>query len=404
MGGASWINPFLPAPPQLEAFAGAMRPFGPIFFLLILLVWQGSQAVPSAAPPAGPDSATLEFLGAPSPGPTENTHQEPSGVPTLNITEILHPDPHPTQTADPQTPETHNIDTTQIPSSKFPQTAHPVPTATTRPESHVSQDPSPTEIPQTELPTTHHPLAPESSMTSHPAPSKSLPGVEEAQSEDKAPSLNEMRFNPTQKVLVATQPESPDSDSPGTPESKVSQNPRPKEHDAPPPSARMAGPPASPGPPNEPVPATPRPPQRRNRGERVNTIIVVERVEETGVTLVGRPRGVAGGALCLFLAGTALLIGIFLLLWCLYRRAARHRPFAHHRLPDDDEPVMHLDTPKDPYDLYFYAPDAWVPSHIATKQLPPTPPLPPKLPPPPRGGPPQRLEALSPATLPNNFV
>lgn len=54
---------------------------------------------------------------------------------------------------------------------------------------------------------------------------------------------------------------------------------------------------------------------------------------------MGRPRGVAGGALCLFLAGIGLLIGIFLLLWCLYRRAARHRPFAHHRLPNDgDEP------------------------------------------------------------------
>ncbi|XP_004710719.1 Golgi-associated olfactory signaling regulator [Echinops telfairi] len=246
-------SPAAPRELQLEAFVGTMRPFRPIFFLLLfLLAWQGSQAVPSTAPPAGTDSTTLGhpsatgFLGAPNPGPTENAHQEPSGAPTLNITEILHPDPHPTQTAGPQTPETHNVDTTQIPSSEFPQTAR--------------------------------------------------------------------------------------------------------------------------------------------------------------VTLVGRPRGVAGGALCLFLAGTGLLIGIFLLLWCLYRRAARHRPFAHHRLPDDDEPVMHLDTPKDPYDLYFYAPDAWVPSHIATKQLPPTPPLPPKLPPPPRGGPPQRLEALSPATLPNNFV
>lgn len=66
--------------------------------------------------------------------------------------------------------------------------------------------------------------------------------------------------------------------------------------------------------------------------------------------------------------------------------------------------VLHLDTPKDPYDLYFYAPDAWVPSHIATKLQPPTPPLPPKLPPPPRGDRPQRLEALSPASLPNNFM
>lgn len=39
------------------------------------------------------------------------------------------------------------------------------------------------------------------------------------------------------------------------------------------------------------------------------------------------------------LAGTGLLIGIFLLLWCLYRQAARHRPFTHHRLPNNgDEP------------------------------------------------------------------
>lgn len=66
--------------------------------------------------------------------------------------------------------------------------------------------------------------------------------------------------------------------------------------------------------------------------------------------------------------------------------------------------VMHLGAPKDPYNLYVYAPDAWVPSHIATKQPLPTPPLPPKLPPPPRGGRPQRLEPLSPSTLPNNFV
>ncbi|KAF3814844.1 hypothetical protein GH733_017120 [Mirounga leonina] len=67
-------------------------------------------------------------------------------------------------------------------------------------------------------------------------------------------------------------------------------------------------------------------------------------------------------------------------------------------------PIMHLEAPKDPYDLYFCAPDAWVPSHIATKQPPPTPPLPPKLPPPPRGNRPQSLESLSPATLPSNLV
>ncbi|KAM9226276.1 Golgi-associated olfactory signaling regulator [Dugong dugon] len=207
------------------------------------------------------------------------------------------------------------------------------------------------------------------------------------------------------ETLAATQPDcpkSPASNSPGTLELKAPHNPGPKGPEAPPPSARIVGPP--PGPPSEPVPATPRAPQQRSRGEKVNTIIVVERVKETGVTLVGRPPGAAGGALCLFLAGTGLLICIFLLLWCLYRRAARHRPFAHHRLRDDDEPVMHLDAQKDPYDLYFYAPDAWVSSHIATKQPPPTPPLPPKPSPPPRGGLPQRLETLTPATLPNNFV
>ena len=57
----------------------------------------------------------------------------------------------------------------------------------------------------------------------------------------------------------------------------------------------------------------------------------------SGVTLVGRPRGAGGGALCFFFAGTGLLIGVFLLLWCLYRRGARQRPFAHHRLPNDGE-------------------------------------------------------------------
>ncbi|EPY89120.1 coiled-coil domain-containing protein 155-like protein [Camelus ferus] len=225
---------------------------------------------------------------------------------------------------------------------------------------------------------------------------------------EEVTALNELPLKPSPETLAVTQIDPlklPTSDSPGTVELKAPQNFSPKGPDGLSPSARIAGPPAPPGPPTQPAPATPRAPQRRSRGERVNTIIVVERVEETGVTLVGRPRGAAGGALCLFFAGTGLLISIFLLLWCLYRRAARHRPFAHHRLPNDgDEPVMHLDAPKDPYDLYFYAPDAWVPSHIATKQPPPTPPLPPKLPPPPRGVRPQLLEPLSPSPLPNNFV
>ncbi|KAF4011233.1 hypothetical protein G4228_002735 [Cervus hanglu yarkandensis] len=311
---------------------------------------------------------------------------------------------NPTKIFDLKSLETHDPDT---PNSKFLQTLHPDPTETPHPASHVGHKPNPTEIPQTKFPTTLYQDSTEIPTASDPEISTSLAPETPAPFKEVT-ALSEQSLNPKSEALAATQPTAlklPASDSPGTVDLKAPQNSSPKGPDAPPPSARIAGPPAPPGPTNQPAPATPRAPQRRSRGERVNTIIVLERVQETGVTVVGRPRGAAGGALCLFLAGIGLLIGIFLLLWCLYRRAARHRPFGHHRLPNDgDEPVMHLDAPKEPYDLYFYAPDAWVPSHIATKQPPPTPPLPPKLPPPPRGGRPQRLEPLSPATLPNNFL
>ncbi|KAL2762955.1 Golgi-associated olfactory signaling regulator precursor [Daubentonia madagascariensis] len=366
-------------------------------------------------PKANPSKTSLpEFSEAANTYPMQTTHQELPEIPKLNATEISHagipetPNPDPTKTFDHKSPETHNPDTTETSNSEFPQTLYPDPTETPHPESHMTHNSSPIGISQTEFPTTHYQDATDVPMTSDPEISTSLYPETPAPFMDEATALNELPLNPKPETLVVTQPDSPKfptSDSPGTVELKAPQNSGPKGPDAPPPSARIAGPPALPGPPNHLAPATLRAPQRRSRGERVNTIIVVERVKETGVTLVGRPRGAAGGALCLFFAGIGLLLGIFLLLWCLYRRAARHRPFAHHRLPNDgDEPVIHLDAPKDPYDLYFYAPDAWVPSHIATKQPPPTPPLPPKLPPPPRGGRSQRLEALSPATLPNNFV
>ncbi|XP_045387138.1 Golgi-associated olfactory signaling regulator [Lemur catta] len=371
----------------------------------------GSPEVPKANPSK---TSHPEFPEAPNTYPMQTTHQEPPKIPKVNATEIsqsgipetLNPDP--TKTFDPKSPETHNPDTTEPPNSEFPHTLSPDPTETPHPESRVTHNHSPTEISQTKFSTIHYQDATDVPMTSDPEISTNLYPETPAPFMDEATSLNELPLNPKPETLAVTQPDSPKfptSDSPGTIELKVPQNSDPKGPDALAPSARIAGPPALPGPPNQLAPATQRAPQRRSRGERVNTIIVVERVKETGVTLVGRPRGAAGGALCLFFAGTGLLLGIFLLLWCLYRRAARHRPFAHHRLPDNgDEPVMHLDTPKDPYDFYFYAPDAWVPSHITTKQPPPTPPLPPKLPPPPRGGRSQRLEALSPATLPNNFV
>ncbi|KAK2088908.1 hypothetical protein P7K49_034815 [Saguinus oedipus] len=364
---------------------------------------------PNSSKTSGP-----EFPETPNTDIMQTIHQESPGSPQLNATESSYAEipetsnTDPTKTPDPKFPETHDLNSTETPNSEFLQALHPDPSKTLHPESQVTHNPSPTEISQREFPTTYYRNATDVPKTSDPQISTSLYPETPSPFKDEATALNELSLNPKPETTAAIQLDPrklPTSDSPGTVEPKAPQNAGPKWSSAPPPSARIAGPPALPGPPNQLAPATLRAPQRHNRGEGVNTIIVVERVKETGVTLVGRPRGAAGGALCLFFAGTALLIGIFVLLWCLYRRAARHRPFAHHRLPDDgDEPVLHLDAPKDPYDLYFSAPDAWVSSHIATKQPPPTPPLPPKLPPPPRGGRPQRLEALSPATLPNNFV
>ncbi|KAK1329953.1 hypothetical protein QTO34_010137 [Cnephaeus nilssonii] len=333
---------------------------------------------------------TPKFPGTLNPDPPQTPHQEFPGIPELNSTEISQaeaPDPDPTK------PFTSKLQKSMTPTPLRPQTLNSsTPTLLIPPTQNPIPYPDAAEIARDSDPETSTRLHPDT-----PAPSR-----------DQAPALHGLPLNPEPEPPAATQPNSlklPTSEFPGTAEPKASQNSSPKGPEAALSSSRIADPPAPPGPPNQPAPATLRAPQRRSRGERVNTIILVERVKETGVTLVGRPRGGAGGALCLFFAGTGLLIGIFLLLWCLYRRAARHRPFAHHRLPNDgEESVLHLDAPKEPYDLYFYAPDAWIPSHISTKQPPPTPPLPPKLPPPPRGGRSQRLEPLSPATLPDNFV
>ncbi|XP_036996748.2 Golgi-associated olfactory signaling regulator [Artibeus jamaicensis] len=351
-----------------------------------------------------------EFPGTPNPNPSQTPHQEFLGIPKLNPTEISNteaPDPDPTKTFHPKTSEPHDPNTTEIPTSEFPQTLTPDPANTPFPESHGTHSSGTTEIPHPKFPTTHYQTTTEIPKGSDPEIPTSLLPETPAPFKGQVPALNEVSLNIEPETHVATQPSSLKltSDFPGTIVPKTSPHSSPKGPDVPPPSSRIADAPASPEPPSQPASATLRAPQRHNGGERVNAIILVERVEETGVTLVGRPRGAGGGALCFFFAGTGLLICVFLLLWCLYRRGARQRPFSHHRLPNDgDEPVMHLDTPKEPYNLYFYAPDAWVPSHIATKQPPPTPPLPPKLPPPPRGGRSQRLEPLSPATLPNNFA
>ncbi|XP_008843268.1 Golgi-associated olfactory signaling regulator isoform X2 [Nannospalax galili] len=367
----------------------------------------GTQPEPTEIPKPNPSKAPLPDSTHTS--PTLTTQQEPSGAPE-DAPEISPgkapgtPNPGPTQHLLSEPLETNEPDTPDTLTSVSPPTTHSDLNETPQPGSVVTHNPNPTDIPQGQFPTTHHQNATVMAVTSDLVTNIPIELPTPFSGEATAPYEPDLSLGPEAPAATeAATTDLPPSDSPGARELKIPQNSNPKGPDTPP-SARIAGPPAPPELPSQGAPAVPHAPQRHSRGETVNTIILVEQVKETGVTLVSRPRGSTSGALCLFFAGTGLLIGIFLLLWCLYRRASRHRSFAHHRLTDSgDEPALHLDTPKDPFNLYFYAPDAWVPSHIATKQ-PPTPPLPPKLPPPPRGGRPQRLEALSPATLPNNFV
>ncbi|XP_036603610.1 Golgi-associated olfactory signaling regulator [Trichosurus vulpecula] len=401
-----------------------------------------SPEVPHPTPPKTSQPESYESLGPASPeGVQPESPKVSASIPPVpsqpashateipRVPEILQPEPytsdssaiHPESQASPspdlsETPlsesrEASNLslkisspEPTSVPHFEPSKTAHPAPGTPS------SEPPGPMQF---ESPATLIPDPPETPHLSSPVLQSDGPETPHPESyATPSPVPSEMSHMESSATASANSPETPylessmtsHSGSPETPyqefrpsdrqPSNYPQNPLPA-------AARLLEPPPPSGP-----PIRARPLQRRRGSDTVNTIIVVERVQETGVTLVGRPRGAGGGALCLFLAGTGLLLGVFLLLWCIYRRAARSRPFGHHRLPDDsDEPALHLDAPKDPYDLHFYAPDAWVPSHIATKQPPSTPPLPPKLPPPPgRTSSPPRLEPLSPAALPNNFV
>ncbi|CAH7456920.1 Golgi-associated olfactory signaling regulator [Phodopus roborovskii] len=382
-------------------------------------------ALPESPETPKPDLTTTSQSGSPDPfkapppeppaakhtDPVPTIHQDlpeiPKGTPQIFPGEGPKvPSPGPTQPLSLRSLETNDLSTSRTLNSASPPTTNPGPTETPQSPFLITQNSNATDSPQTEFPTTLKQNATEIAVTSDLEVTTSLPTQPTTPFREEATVPGEPGLSPSPGAPAATQAGIPGlstSDPLGTKELNAPQNSGPKGPNNPPPSARIAGRPAPPQHPNQVAPGEPQAPQRHSRGETVNTIILVERIKDTGVTLVSRPRGSISGALCLFLAGTGMLIGVFLLLWCLYRRASRHRSFAHHRLQDSgDEPVLHLDTPKDPLDLYFYAPDAWVPSHIATRQPPPTPPLPPKLPPPPRG--PQRLEALSPAALSPNFV
>ena len=227
------------------------------------------------------------FSGTPNPDPTQTPHQEFPEIPKLSSPEISLAETPETRNSDPtkifdlKSLETHDPDT---PNSKFLQTLHPDPTETPHPASHVGHKPNPTEIPQTKFPRTFYQDSTEIPTASDPEISTSLAPETPAPFKEVT-ALNEQSLNPTSEALAATQPTAlklPASDSPGAVDLKGPQNSSPKGPDAPPPSARIAGPPAPPGPHNQPAPGTPRVPQRRSRGERVNTIIVLERVQETG--------------------------------------------------------------------------------------------------------------------------
>ena len=246
---------------------------------------------PETPKPNSSKTSHPEFPETPNPAPTQTPHQESPEISKHSSTEISRaeapetPNPDPTKTFDPKSPETHDPDTTETPNSKFLQTLHPDPTKTPHPASHVGHNPNPTEIPQTEFPTTPYQDATETLPASDPEISTSLPPETPAPFKEEVTALNELPLNPKSETLAATQPDAlklPTSESPGTVDLKVPQNSSPKGPDALPPSARIVRSPAPPGPPNQPAPVTPRAPQRRSRGESVNTIIVVERVKETG--------------------------------------------------------------------------------------------------------------------------
>lgn len=121
-------------------------------------------------------------------------------------------------------------------------------------------------------------------MTSDSETTSSLP-TQPTTFREEATTPSEPGLSPSPEVPTASRVATPGlstSDSLGTKELHVPQNSGPKGPDIPLPSARIAGPPAPLEHPNQVAPAVPQAPERHSRGDTVNTIIVVERVKETG--------------------------------------------------------------------------------------------------------------------------
>lgn len=190
------------------------------------------------------------------------------------------PSPRPTQFLSSKSLETYDPSATRHLNSALLPTTHPDPTES--PQSvFLTTHSNPTDVPQTQFPTAPNQNVTEMARTSDLETSSSLP-TQPTTFREEATTPSEPGLSPSPETPAVTRVATPGlstSDSPGTKELHVPQNSDPKGPDIPLPSARIAGPPVPLEHPNQVAPA----PQRHSRGgDTVNTIIVVERVKETG--------------------------------------------------------------------------------------------------------------------------
>lgn len=240
----------------------------------------------TASPPESPDAEHID--------PTPTAHQDSPETPkghTPQITpgeEPKTPSPGPTQLLGSKSLETYDPGTPRTLNSALLPTTHPDLTGTPQPASLITHNSNTTDTPQTQFPTALNQKATETAVSSDLEITTSLPAQSAATFGEEITTPSEPGLSPSPAAPAATQAATPGlstSDFLGTKELNVPQNLGPNGPDTPPPSARIAGPPAAIDNPNQVAPGKPQAPQRHSRGETVNTIIVVERVKETGEDL-----------------------------------------------------------------------------------------------------------------------
>lgn len=222
--------------------------------------------------------------------PTPTLHHEPPEIPTGDTPKLSPgkgpkiPSPSPTQFLSSKSLETHDSGATRNLKSALLLTTHPDPTESPQSALLTTHNSNPTDTPQTQFPTAPNQSVTAMAVTSDLEATSSLLTQPTAFREEATPP-GEPGLSPSPEAPEATHIATPGlstSDSLGTKELHTPQNSGPKGPDIPLPSARIAGPPVPLEHPNQVVPAAPQAPQRHSRGDTVNTIIVVERVKETG--------------------------------------------------------------------------------------------------------------------------